>query len=416
MKEMKVLHLSTSDVDNGGARAAYRLHQGLRSLGCTSQMLVRAKFSHENTVIAERSLQTKLGPPISSLPLRFYSKRNSAMFALQWFPDVLERRARHFNPDIINLHWVCNGYLQIETLPKFNKPLVWTLHDVWPFTGGCDYIRDCENFKESCGNCPQLLSGTSWDLSRWVWQRKKKSWENLNLTIVATSSWMADCARASSLFKHLRIETIPLGLDTGKYRPINKQIARNLLNLPQDKQLVLFGAINATSDRRKGFHLLLPALQQISSSGWQDCLELVVFGSSKPEQPIDLGFNTHYLGFMHDDIALALIYAAADVMIVPSIQEAFGQTASESLSCGTPVVAFNTTGLKDIVDHQQNGYLAKPFEVEDLAKGIVWVLEDKERQQKLQYHAREKSLQTFSAEIQARRYLSLYEEILKDCK
>jgi glycosyltransferase involved in cell wall biosynthesis len=338
------------------------------------------------------------------------------MFSLQWFPDVLERRARHFNPDIINLHWVCNGYLQIETLSKFNKPLVWTLHDMWPFTGGCDYIRDCENFKESCGNCPQLLSGTSWDLSRWVWQRKHKAWGNLNLTIVATSSWMADCARASSLFKHLRVETVPLGLDTAKYRPIDKQVARNLLNLPQDKQLVLFGAINATSDPRKGFHLLLPALQQISSSGWQERLELVVFGSSQPEQPIDLGFNTHYLGFVHDDLALALIYAAADVAIVPSIQEAFGQTASESLSCGTPVVAFNANGLKDIVDHQQNGYLAKPFEVEDLAQGIIWVLEDKERQQKLRYHAREKSLQTFSAEIQARRYLSLYEEILEACK
>lgn len=413
---MKVLHLSTSDVDNGGARAAYRLNQGLQLLGCTSQMLVRAKFSHESTVIAEKSLLTKLGPPISSLPLRFYPNRNSAMFSPQWFPDLLARRVKQIDPDIINLHWICNGYLQIETLPKFNKPLVWTLHDMWPFTGGCDYIRECENFKESCGNCPQLQSVKSWDLSRWVWQRKTKSWENANLTIVATSSWMADCARASSLFRHLRIETIPLGLDTEKYRPINKQVARELLNLPQDKQLVLFGAVNATSDRRKGFHLLLPALQQMSRSGWQDRLELVIFGSSKPEQPIDLGFKTHYLGYVNDDIALALIYAAADVMIVPSIQEAFGQTASEALSCGTPVVAFNATGLKDIVDHQLNGYLATPFEIEDLAKGIVWVIEDKERHQKLQYHAREKGLRQFAAEIQARRYLSLYEEVLSGIK
>ncbi|WP_019502669.1 glycosyltransferase family 4 protein [Pseudanabaena sp. PCC 6802] len=413
---MKVLHLSTSDVDNGGARAAYRLHQGLQLLGCSSQMLVRAKFSHENTVIAEKSLLTKLAPPISSFPLRIYPQRNSAMFSPQWFPDVLERRVKQLNPDIINLHWVCNGYLQIETLPKFSKPLVWTLHDMWPFTGGCDYIRDCENFKESCGNCPQLLSRSPWDLSRWVWQRKHKSWKNVNLTVVATSSWMADCARSSSLFQHLRIETIPLGLDTEKYRLIDKQVARNLLNLPQDKQLVLFGAVNATSDRRKGFQLLLPALQQLSSSGWQDRLELVVFGSSTPEQSIDLGFNTHYLGFVHDDIALALIYAAADVAIVPSIQEAFGQTASESLSCGTPVVAFNTTGLKDIVDHKKNGYLATPFEIEDLAKGIVWVLEDVERHQKLQDSARETGLRDFASKIQARRYLTLYEEILGGSK
>jgi len=334
------------------------------------------------------------------------------MFSPQWFPDVLARRTMEIDPDIINLHWVCNGYLQIETLPKFNKPLVWTLHDLWPFTGGCTYNQGCEKFQDACGDCPQLLSGKSQDLSRWVWQRKLKAWANLNLTIVATSKWMADCARASSLFRHLRIETIPLGLDTDTYKPIDKQVARELLNLPQDKQLVLFGAIDATSDPRKGFELLLPALQQLSSSGWQDRLELVVFGSSQPAQPIDLGFSAHYLGFIHDDIALALVYAAADVTIVPSTQEAFGQTASESLSCGTPVVAFDATGLKDLVEHQQDGYLATPFEVKDLATGIVWVLEDQERYQQLRDRAREKSLREFAAATQAHRYLSLYEEIL----
>lgn len=413
---MKVLHLSTSDVDSGGARAAYRLHRGLNLLDCTSEMLVRAKSSRDSTVTAEKSLLTKLGPPSSSLPLRLYPHHNSAMFSPQWFPDVLASRAIEIDPDIINLHWVCNGYLQIETLPKFNKPLVWTLHDLWPFTGGCTYNQGCEKFQDACGDCPQLLSGKSQDLSRWVWQRKQKAWANLNLTIVATSNWMADCARASSLFRHLRIETIPLGLDTDTYKPIDKQFARKLLNLPQDKQLVLFGAIDATSDPRKGFELLLPALQQLSSSGWQDRLELVVFGSDRPKQPIELGFPAHYLGFIHDDIALALVYAAADVTIVPSTQEAFGQTASESLSCGTPVVAFDTTGLKDLVEHQHDGYLATPFEVEDLATGIGWVLEDQERYQKLRDRAREKSLCEFAAATQAHRYLSLYEEILGGLK
>jgi glycosyltransferase involved in cell wall biosynthesis len=409
---MKVLHLSTSDIDNGGARAAYRLHRGLNSIGCTSQLLVRAKFSHDSTVIAEKSLLTKLGPPSSSLPLRLYPNQNSAMFSPQWFPDVLASRAKEIDPDIINLHWICNGYLQIETLPKFNKPLVWTLHDLWPFTGGCSYNQECQQYRHTCGDCPQLLSGKSQDLSRWVWQRKVKAWANLNLTIVATSAWMADCARASSLFKHLRIETIPLGLDTDKYKPIDKRFARELLNLPQDKQLVLFGSANPASDPRKGFDLLRSALQKLATSSWQDRLELVVVGSSRPQEPIELGFESHYLGFMHDDLSLATIYAAADVTVVPSIQEAFGQMASESLCCGTPVVAFNDTGLKDVVDSQQNGYLANPFEIEDLAKGIVWVLEDPARYQKLQDRARAKGLQEFASEVQARRYLSLYKEIL----
>ncbi|XHX77231.1 MAG: glycosyltransferase family 4 protein [Stenomitos frigidus ULC029] len=412
MNGIKVLHLSTSDIDNGGARAAHRLHQGLQLLRCNSKMLVRAKFSADSTVIAEKSPLTKLAPPISELPLRLYPQRPGSMFSPQWFPDVLANLVKRDNPDIVNLHWICNGFLKIETLAKFQKPLVWTLHDMWAFTGGCHYNESCENYRQSCGSCPQLNSDRNWDLSHWVWQRKAKAWKDLNLTLVATSSWMADCASSSSLFENSRIEVIPLGLDTEKYKPHNRHLAREVLNLPQDKQLVLFGAIGGTSDRRKGFHLLLPALQKLSQTKWQEKIELVIFGSSKPDNPLTLGFNTHYIGRLNDDISLALLYSAADVMIVPSVQEAFGQTASESLACGTPVVAFNGTGVKDVVDHQKNGYLADPFEVEDLAKGIVWVLEDEERHQKLQTHAREKSLREFASNIQAERYLSLYKKIL----
>jgi len=379
-------------------------------------MLVRAKFSQDGTVTADKSPLTKLSPPLSGLPLRFYPKRPGGMFSPQWMPDVFSQRAKQGNPDVIHLHWICNGFLKIETLAKFQQPLVWTLHDMWPFTGGCHYNGNCENYKESCGACPQLESTRSWDLSNWVWKRKAKAWKDLPLTLVATSSWMAECARSSSLFKDTRIEVIPLGLDTQKYKPHNQTFAREALDLPQDKHLVLFGAIGGTSDRRKGFHLLLPALQRLSQSGWQDQIELVIFGSAKPEKAIDLGFKTHYMGRLNDDLSLALVYSAADVMVVPSIQEAFGQTASEALSCGTPVVGFDGTGLKDVIDHQHTGYLVIPFEVEDLAQGIVWVLEDRERHQKLQFQAREKSLKKFTSETQAQHYLSLYAEILRGSK
>jgi glycosyltransferase involved in cell wall biosynthesis len=410
---MNVLLLSTSDIDGGAARAAYRLQQGLVSIGVNSTMLVRAKFSSDQTVITETSGLTKLGPPMATVPLGIHPGRERKMFSSQWFPDALVGAVRKLQPDVVNLHWVCNGYVRIESLAQFKRPLVWTLQDMWPMTGGCHYSEDCDRYTQSCGSCPQLNAGRDWDLSRWVLQRKLKAWQNVNLTIVAPSEWIAKCAAASAVFKDCRIEVIPFCLDTQKYKPIEKAIARNLLNLPQDKRLILFGALAATKDLRKGFHLLIPALQNLSRLGWAERAEVVIFGASQPETPVDLGFQAHYLGHLSDDISLALAYSAADVMIVPSMQESFGQTASEALACKTPVVAFDVTGLKDIVDHQQNGYLCQPFSVEDLTQGINWVLEDPNRHQTLCDAGREKAVKQFALARQAEDYLVLYNEIAK---
>jgi glycosyltransferase involved in cell wall biosynthesis len=413
---MKVCLLSHSDSQGGAFIAAYRLHQGLRKIGVDSTMLVGDKRRDDWTVLSgESKLEkawVKIAPSLDALPKLFYPQRDLVPYSLQWSPDRVANKVKKINPDIINLHWINAGYLQIESLAKFKKPIVWTLQDMWPFTGGCHYSEECDRYTQSCGACPQLHSNQNWDISRWVWQRKAKAWKNLNLTIVTPSRWLADCARNSSLFQDLRIETIAFALDIQMYRPIEQKLARHLLNLPHDKQLILFGAISATGDCRKGFQLLLPALQKLNQTKQPYQIELVVFGASEPIDSPDLGFKVHYLGRLNDDILLALVYSAADVMIVPSIQESFGQTASEALSCGTPVVAFNATGLKDIVEHQQNGYLAQPFEVEDLAKGIAWVLEDRERYGKLCDRAREKVVQEFSLEVQSKRYLSVYRELL----
>ena len=405
---MKILHLSTFDTSGGAARAAYRLHQGLDNIDVESRMLVRAKSSKDKAVIAPKTNIGKIAgrfrANLNGFPLRFYDHPHKNAFSSQWFPENIASQVAAINPDIINLHWVGNGYLQVESIPKFNKPLVWTLMDMWPFTGGCHYSENCDRYTNSCGACPQLNSSKERDLSKSVWERKAKAWKDINLTIVAPTTWMAKCASSSSIFKNFPIKVIPFCLDTETYKPIDKNVARNILNLPQNKQLVLFGAISATKDKRKGFHLLQSALQKLGLSEWKEKIELVVFGSSQPEKPVDLGFNARYLGRLNDDITLALAYSAADVMIVPSTQEAFGQTASESLACGTPVIAFDGTGVADIVEHQKTGYLAKPYEIEDLAQGIAWVLENKERHQKLCLRGREKAEQEFTLELQARRY------------
>ncbi|MTJ14890.1 glycosyltransferase [Anabaena sp. UHCC 0187] len=412
---MQPLILSSSDIEGGAARATYRLHQGLQTIGIKSQMLVQTKLTDDLSVAASKThfVRSLAGTRITLdvMPLKNYPRRQKTTFSPQWLPDRITRKVAEIAPNIINLHWINAGYIRIETITKLQPPLVWTLHDMWAFTGGCHYSQECDRYTESCGACPQLGSSKNSDLSRWIWQRKAKAWVNQNLTIISPSTWLAELAKSSSLFQHSRIEVIPHGMDTQKFKPIDRQIARSILNLPQDKKLVLFGAINPT-ESRKGQHLLQPALQSLSQSGWQDKLELAIFGANKPEKPIDTGFKAHYLGRFHDDISLALVYSAADVMVVPSTQEAFGQTASESLACGTPVVAFNVTGLKDIVEHQQNGYLAQPYQVEDLARGIAWILEDEERRQKLSYQGRQKVEREYTLEIQARRYASLWNEIL----
>ncbi|NEO98674.1 MAG: glycosyltransferase [Symploca sp. SIO2E9] len=413
---MKVLLLNTSDITGGAARAAYRLHQGLQSIGIDSRMLVQYKSSNDNAVSApttrlEQSIaRTRIA--VDALPLKFYRQFENSTFSLKWLPDGIIPKIAQLAPEIINLHWTGEAFIQIETLAKLNRPLVWTLHDMWSFTGGCHYSGDCDRYTVSCGECPQLGSTRNWDLSRWVWQRKLKAWKNLNLTVVTPSSWLAKSASSSSLFQARRVELIPNSIDTQKYKPIKGQVARELLNLPQDKQLVLFGSLKATSNKRKGFHLLQSALQDLSKSGWQHGLELVIFGASEPENPPDFGFKTHYLGTLSDDLSLALVYSAADVFVLPSIQENLANTVLEAIACGTPCVTFNIGGMSDMIEHQQNGYLAQPYKIEDLAQGIAWVLENQERHQKLSARARAKAEQEFTKEIQAHRYSSLFTEIL----
>ncbi|MEG4862071.1 MULTISPECIES: glycosyltransferase family 4 protein [unclassified Microcoleus] len=417
---MKVLLLNTSDTEGGAARAAYRLHQGLQGIGVSSQMLVKNNNSGDLSVIsAGQALAKSFDKIISVLsnsPLRLYPERNSAIFSPQWLPDSLAAKVANIQPDIINLHWVCGGYMQVESVPKFNQPLVWTLHDMWPFTGGCHYSEECDRYTESCGSCPQLHSSKDWDMSRWVWRRKAKSWKNLNLTLVSPSAWLAKCASSSSLLKDYRVEVIPNGINTQKYKPINREWVREILNLPQDKQIVLFGCASGTGDRWKGFNLLVSALQSLSKSGWSDRIELLVFGSSEPSNPIELGFKAHYLGKFADDISLAIVYAAADVFVAPSIYDNLPNTVMEAAACGIPSVGFKIGGMPDLIDHCSNGYLAKPYETEDLARGIAWVLEDSERHQKLCRNAREKVEAKFTLEVQAREYQKLYEEVLYTAK
>jgi glycosyltransferase involved in cell wall biosynthesis len=417
---MKVLLINTFDTSSGSALAAKRLTYGLRAAGTDASLLVQKKSSQDPHVLGVEStleeITAKGSRVLNNLPLKL-QRRSVAEFSVPWLPQIMPKftqpffKATQIKPDLINLHWVNYNYLQIEAIRKFQVPIVWTLHDMWPFTGGCHYSQGCDRFTQACGACPQLNSNVEQDLSSWIWQRKFKAWQPVNLTIVTPSRWLAERAKESSLFQDRRIEVIHNGLDTAVYHPINKQVARQKLNLPLDRPLILFGAINATSAKRKGFHLLQAALSHLCQHHWSDRADVVIFGASSSEELPDLGFRTHCLGRLTDDASLALAYAAADVFVAPSLHENLPNTLVESIACGTPGVAFNIGGISDIIEHQKNGYLAQPYQTDDLARGIAWLLSS-EHYQQLCNHARQTAERKFTLEIQAQGYLSLFTEIL----
>lgn len=231
------------------------------------------------------------------------------------------------------------------------------------------------------------------------------------MTIVAPSMWLAKEAKQSGLFHDLRVEVIPHGTDLTIFKPISKAHARQILGLPENGRFILFGTTGGAGDTRRGYRFLEAALIRLAAMPGHEDLSLLVFGASTPAEIPRLGFPIHYLGRLYDDVSLALLYSAADVTVTPSMQEAFGMTASESLACGTPVVAFGATGSLDVIDHKINGYLATPYEVEDLANGISWVL-DKARSQGLAVEARKKCETKFELKAVARQYVKLYEELI----
>ena len=415
MKEkMKILLLSTSDIYGGAFIAAYRLLKGLQQSGVQAQMIVQSKKSDDYSVIGPQTkwqkIFGKLRPTLDSIPIRFYKQRKKIIFSPAILPDNINKKIQDINPDIIHLHWISEGFIRIETLAKINKPIIWTLHDMWAFTGGCHYDEECGKYNKNCGYCPTLGSNKKNDLSYKIFKRKEKFWKNLNLTIVTPSSWLGECAKKSLLFYKTRVEVIPNGIDLNRFKPIDKNIARDILCLPKDKKLILFGALSALGDKRKGFLLLKEALKNFSSKENKD-IEMVIFGSSKPRNEEDLGFKTHYLGQLNDETSLVLAYSAADIMISPSIQDNLPNTIMESLACGTPVVAFNIGGIHDMIEHQKNGYLAKPFNTGDLTYGIKWVLEDDIRRKQLSQNAREKVVQEFDIVKVAKKYEDLYKDV-----
>jgi len=406
---MDVLHLSARDNQGGAARATYRLHRGLLDAEVNSQMLVQKKRTTDETVYGVEGVSgffyDGARRKIDSLPVYQYRSRNPELFSPAWLPERRLTNIRRIDPDIIHLHWITGGFITPETISELDKPLIWTLHDMWPFTGGCHIAKDCTKYTDRCGECPHLNSSDSTDLSRSVWKRKNEAWKDLKFNIVTPSPWLADCVQKSSLLSGNDIRVIPNGLDINSFRPREPNTVREELGLDPEAKLVCFGASRDTHN--KGADLFFEALEHINTS--HDHIQIALFGQVRPPEFSDAELSTINVGYIEKEVLKGL-YSDADVVVIPSRMESFGQMASESLASGTPVVGFNATGIKHIVDHKDTGYLADPYDPEDLAQGIDWVLEEPDRNKKLSKNGREAARDRFDISRVVEQYHNLYKQ------
>ena len=411
---MKILHINTFDIQGGAARAAYRLHKSLQSIGLESKMLVRTKKSDDFTVIGPENKIQKINfilrQRFDRFPSYFYKQKKNTIYSPSCVPcSGIIDSIDSYEPDIVHLHWICDGFLRIEDIAKIRTPIIWTLHDDWAFTGGCHLREECDKYTQQCGACPILGSNRENDLSRKIWKRKHKTYSKIpQLTVIGLSRWIAACAKKSSLFKHRNVVNLPNPINTDVFKPIQKSMAKLLLDSSQDKKLIAFSGIGAASNTNKGFEELRKALSYVDDYE----TELIVFGTNPLANPHAPVLKTHYIGNLHDDLSLRILYSAADVVVVPSLRETLSNTIMEALACGTPVVAFNVSGNPDLINHKINGYLAEPFDFRDLASGIAWVLIHSDLEG-FSILAREKVMKEFNYRIVSEMYLKIYQKALR---
>ena len=420
----KILSVCTYDTGGGAARAAYRIHISQKLLGTNCRMFVKEKQTQDPDIIPLNSFipsnpfykafdwtRTRCNNQLQHLRWNKYKNREHVILSDLRGTD-LHGALNKIDYDILHLHWINNRFIPLKKLPH-NKPIIWTLHDSWPFCGVCHYFLDCQRYQEECGKCSMLHSTDRNDLSHQIWQKKQSLYSNLNLHIVTPSHWLAKCAKKSSLFNQFPITVIPNSLDTDVFCPSEKGPSQHWANLREStlgKKIILFGAYRATRDKIKGYDKLLDALQYISHKGITDKIALVVFGATSSDLKINTNIPIHYVGYVRNTEKLVALYNLADVMVVPSLTENLAFSSMESLSCQTPVVAFHIGGNSDMIEHKINGYLAKEKDPADLAEGILWCISNNEGN-KLGIAGRKKVLDNFSMEVVGKQYQQLYTSV-----
>lgn len=400
---MKVVILNTSERTGGAAVAAGRLGKALSRAGIQVDKLVRKdtwlnrfRFYWERLII---------------FLCNHLNRKNLFAVSIANSGTDISGHLLIKDADIIHLHWINQGFLSISDLERLiatGKPLVWTLHDLWPATSICHYPDRCEKYQSKCSQCPLQVTNPIFDLARWTYNRK----EQIGLSkihFVGCSKWITEMARKSSLLKGASFTSIPNPIDTSVFKPSEKIDSRERFQLPKDKFLLLFAAAKL-SDKRKGAVYLIEACS-ILKEYYTDKIEIVLMGNGSEELCQALPFKVNSLGYISDTSTMVAAYSCADLFVIPSLEDNLPNTIMESMACGTPCVGFEIGGIPEMIEHKINGYVANYKDANDLANGIRWVLEHKDRQA-LSDACVKKVEENYTEEVIAKQYLELYKSII----
>ena len=413
---IKVLHVNYSDAKGGAAIGVNRLHRSLLNEGILSKILVADKSFQDENIIGPSKTTSVILNQLKIAFSRFLKNkivRSSSLetFSFNFFRSNLAKFINNFDADIVHLHWVGNEMISIKEISEINKPIIWSFWDMWPMCGAEHHSyndRHIQGYTKN--NKPNNEIG--FDLNRIVWEKKMKFF-SFDFKIVCFSKWIYDHVKKSQLFSNKKdILIIPCAVDLEEWKPRDKNISKDLFNLPKEKKLMLFGSATSTN-HRKGFDFLIDSLNE-NKNKFQD-YSLIIFGE-KPKNLEKLKINYKFLGKITDEKSLNFLYSSVDLVLMPSLIETFGQISLEAAACETPSIVFEKTGLTEFIKHKVNGYISKYGDKDDFINGIFWCTQDENKLKSLGKNGREIISKSFNSKILAKEYKKLYNDSLYKTK